>query len=170
MNSLSFPIFDKFNHLSLIESWFVSLNKIALRMPTAAVVAATVSLFCNGAIAQSAPLPPCAGPPIPAAGSVGDSLNQSIWMEAELPVGWYPPACTGWNAEATKVLLAAAGRFRMIGDSGVVVDRLARISTLTDIVYWSTSRAEWRALTGAAPGPPTRRESRERAPWAPPFI
>jgi Family of unknown function (DUF6675) len=107
---------------------------------------AIVSLSGINIFAQNAPLPPCAGPPNPAAGAVGDSLNQLVWMEDELPADWSPHVCTGWSAGPTKVLLAAAGRFRMAGDSAALVRRLTGISGLTDILYWSSSRGRWRKL------------------------
>ena len=97
-------------------------------------------------MAQDAPVPPCAGPPVPAAGAVGESLNQFVWTEGELPVEWAPPTCTGWKSGPTKVLLAAAGRFSMAGDSADLVRRLASVSSLTRVVYWSTSRGTWRNL------------------------
>ena len=109
-------------------------------------VIAIVSLSGINAFAQDAPVPPCAGPPDPAPGPVGDSLNQSVWMEDELPSDWSPSVCTGWSAGPTRVLLAAAGRFRMDGDSSTLVSRLTRISALTNIVYWSSSRGRWRNL------------------------
>lgn len=107
---------------------------------------AAVSLSGSNVFAQDGPVPPCAGPASPTAGTVGDSLNQLVWMEDQLPVDWSPPVCSGWSAGPTKVLLAAAGRFNMPGDSVALVRRLTSISTLTEMVYWSSSRGRWRNL------------------------
>jgi len=122
------------------------LYRNSLRSLTAFVLVATALFYGAKLFAQSAPSPPCAGPPNPTAGAVGDALNQLVWLEDELPVDWSPPACTGWRAGPTKVLLAAAGRFTMTGDSAALADRLTRISKLTEIVYWSSSRSKWRNL------------------------
>jgi dipeptidyl aminopeptidase/acylaminoacyl peptidase len=101
--------------------------------------------------------------PVPAAGGVGDALKQVVWMEDDAISAWSPPACTGWRAGPTKVLLAAAGRFAMAGDSEALVSRLARVSGLTDLVYWSTTRDKWRklfkqAVALAGPDRATRRD------------
>lgn len=95
-------------------------------------------------------MPPCAGTPYPVPGEVGALLNQLVWIEDEVPQEWTPPACTGWAAGPTKVLLAAAGRFRMAGDSATLAARLAAISRLETIVYWSSSRGRWRTLFSEA--------------------
>lgn len=117
---------------------------------TAIILVVTVSLSSGDVLAQSVPVPPCAGLPNPTAGAVGDSLNQLVWMEDELPADWSPPACTGWSAGPTKVLLAAAGRFRIAGDISMLAAQLTSISTMSDIVYWSSSRGKWRNLFKAA--------------------
>ena len=117
-----------------------------MRKPSAVVLAGVLSLSSAHLPAQSAPVPPCAGPPHPAAGAVGASLNQLVWIDDEVPAGWSPPACTGWAAGPTRALLAAAGRFEMAGDTAVLAGRLARISQLEDMIYWSASRGRWRNL------------------------
>lgn len=91
-------------------------------------------------------MPPCAGTPEPAAAAVGAALNQAVWIRDESPIRWSPPACTGWTAEPTAVLLAAAGRFAMEGDSAVLAERVGSIARLTQIIYWSSSRERWRPL------------------------
>lgn len=123
---------------------------------------ATALVLSNDAFAQNTPMPPCAGTPNPAPGAVGDALNQLVWMDGELPVDWSPPACTGWSAGPTKVLLAAAGRFRMAGDSAALARRLISISAMTDIVYWSSTRDKWRKLfeEAAALSAPDRQATR----------
>jgi hypothetical protein len=109
-------------------------------------LAAVLVLLTGSALAQTTPVPPCAGPPHPAPGGVGASLNQLVWMEDEVPEEWSPPACTGWTAGPTRVLLAAAGRFRMSDDSSAMAGRLAAVSGLEDLVYWSSTRGRWRTL------------------------
>lgn len=91
-------------------------------------------------------MPPCANSPYPVAGNVGAALNQLVWVDDDSLENWSPPACTGWTAGPTKALLAAAGRFRMSGDSATFASRLADISDMTDLVYWSATRDRWRNL------------------------
>ena len=122
------------------------LARKLLVMSEACVLLAICSSAGNNVLAQEEPVPPCEGSPAPAAGVSGQSLNQLVWTEDDLAAGWSPPMCTGWHSGPTKVLLAAAGRFTMAGDTAALADRLTSISTLTDIVYWSTSRGRWRSL------------------------
>jgi len=111
-----------------------------------AIVFATVVLTGGNALAQIVPVPPCAGEPVPVAGAVGDALEQLVWIEDELPEEWSPPPCTGWSDGPTTVLLAAAGRFTFVGDSDSLAARVVRISDMTNIVYWSSTRRIWRKL------------------------
>jgi len=115
-------------------------------LPTAFVLLAACSWPDRAALAQDVPVPPCAGMPYPAAGDIGASLNQLVWMDDDSLGHWSPPACTGWDAGPASALLAGAGRFRMAGDTDVLAGRLARVSDLTDMVYWSSTRSKWRNL------------------------
>lgn len=113
-------------------------------------------------LAQSMPVPPCAGDAVPVAGDVGSSLNQLVWVDDESMDDWVPPECTGWSAGPSKALLAAAGRFRMAGDTSMLADHLAKVSSMTDMLYWSHSRGKWRhlfkeAVALSAPDPDARR-------------
>jgi hypothetical protein len=125
------------------------LSRIPLWLSLAVSSIAAVS-FSGKVLAQRVPVPPCAGAAVPMAAAIGASLNQLVWMDDELPAEWSLPTCTGWNPGPSKVLLAAAGRFQMAGDSDVLAARLARISRLTDLVYWSSSRGRWRNLFAEA--------------------
>jgi hypothetical protein len=108
------------------------------------------------------PVPPCAGPPFPAAGDVGGALNQLVWIDDELAADWSPASCTEWTKGPARVLLAAAGRFAMSGDTDELVAILARISAMTEIVYWSSTRSRWRKLfkEAAALAEPDRQATR----------
>lgn len=92
------------------------------------------------------PAPPCAGKAHPAYAALGATLNQHVWMEGELPAAWSLPNCTGWKPGPTKVLLAAAGRFRVPGGVAALAERLTEFSNLTNVIYWSNSRETWRHL------------------------
>jgi len=108
-----------------------------------------VALPLDAAHAQSLPVPPCAGMPNPTAGDVGASLEQLVWVDDD-SLEWSPPACTGWADGPSKALLAAAGRFRMDGDTETIARHLARISGMVDLIYWSSTRSKWRKLFKAA--------------------
>jgi hypothetical protein len=128
---------------------FVTGEPLIKTVPCALTVivwSAAALLWSGNASAQRLPVPPCAGAPFPAAGDVGAALNQRVWIDDELAADWSPADCTGWTQGPTKVLLAAAGRFAMSGDTDEVVAILARISAMTEIVYWSSSRSRWRRL------------------------
>lgn len=124
-------------------------KSLEITLPAAALLA-IVCLSGRSALAQDAPVPPCAGPAVPSAGAAGESLNQLVLFDDEAASDWIPPACTGWVAGPTKVLLAAAGRFELAGDSAALASRLTQFSSLTEIVYWSSTRNRWRRLFEAA--------------------
>lgn len=119
---------------------------LSIRLLAGIGFAVAVSTIGDAALAQPSPVPPCQGQTYPAAGEIGDSLKQLVWIDEEVPADWAPPACTGWPAGPIRALLAGAGSFRMAGDTGALVAHLAEISRLRDIVYWSTSRKSWRPL------------------------
>lgn len=128
------------------------------------VIVAMVAVWMSRgvALAQEMPVPPCEGQPYPAAGVVGELLNQLVLIEEQVPEGWTPPECTGWSAGPTKALQATAGRFRMAGDTDALATHLARVSRMASIDYWSTTRARWRPLFDEAfaltqPDPNARR-------------
>lgn len=134
-----------------------------LRSLGVVVATVAVSMIRSDALAQDIPLPPCEGQPYPTAGAVGDLLNQLVLIDDEVPKGWMPPPCTGWSAGPTKALQAAAGRFRLAGDTDALATHLGRVSRMTSIVYWSTTRGRWRPLFDEAfalmrPDPNARRD------------
>jgi hypothetical protein len=115
---------------------------LALLMSTGPVVAQAPA----AAPQQALPVPPCAGQAVPAPSDLGALLNQSVWIEDQLPADWMPPACTGWTPGPTRVLLAGAGRFESAGGTEELASKLTRFSALTDLVYWSSTRDRWRPL------------------------
>lgn len=137
-------------------------KKHLLRGLAVIVAIVAVSMSRDDVLAQDLPVPPCEGQPYPAAGAVGDLLNQVVLIDEEVPEAWRPPHCTDWSAGPTKALQATAGRFRMAGDTDELAGHLARVSRMTGIVYWSTTREQWRPLFDEAfalarPDPNARR-------------
>lgn len=110
------------------------------------VCLASVAFPYRFALAQALPVPPCAGPPHPAASEVGESLNQLVWVDDSSLDDWSPPACLGWSPGPTRALLAAAGRFTLNGSTDQLANRIAQISATTGLIYWSSSRKRWRHL------------------------
>jgi hypothetical protein len=68
-----------------------------------------------------------------------------IWFGGDLG-DWAPPTCTGWSARPFTVLVEAFGDTALTGGPSAILARLARISDLTTILYWSTRRERWRDL------------------------
>jgi len=123
-------------------------------------IAAAAALLLGVASAGAAPLPRTdCGAAAPDAGAAQPHVG--IWFGDEL-ANWMPPQCTGWAAQPFTVLVETAGRTHLTGDADEILGRLARISDLTTIRYWSTTRDRWRALIPeaaalAAPDPAQRR-------------
>ena len=90
-----------------------------------------------------------------------------IWFGVDLGV-WAPPTCTGWLARPFTVLVEAIGKTVLKGGPSTILALLARISNLTTIRYWSTTRNQWRYLIPEAtalsgPDPAHRRADFDRA-------
>ena len=97
-----------------------------------------------------APVPPCAGPPVPAFPALGAPPAAMVWHEAELPGGWRPPPCLGQFVEAPALAAAIAARFRDAADASAIFSRFGAISQLTHIRYWSVTDHAWKNLVTRA--------------------
>ena len=104
---------------------------------------ALLATVFSGAMAQagSEPRLDCGAD---AAGSTQQATVE-IWFGVDLR-GWAPPPCTGWAARPFTVLIEATGETALTGGPYAILARLARISDLTTIRYWSTTRDRWRDL------------------------
>ena len=126
-----------------MRSLFVALLATVLS-GVAAHAAAEPRLDCGAAAAPS-PQHPTVG----------------IWFGDDL-AAWAPPACTGWPARPFTVLVEMNGETALTGGPTGILARLARVSDLTAIRYWSTTRSRWRELIPDAtalsgPNPAQRR-------------
>src|SRR5262249_7628225 len=63
---------------------------------------------------------------------------------------WQPPACTGWQGDDFRVLVAVAGRFRAAGDADALLARFGAVSRLAGLRYWSVSSARRHPLVTAS--------------------
>ncbi len=96
--------------------------------------------------ASGGPHAPCDGEAFPAFPKVDAAPEVRVWFGGDIEDGWTPAACTGWDERDFTVLVALAGRFH--DDSGIegFLARMAAISNLASMKYWSTTRKRWRDL------------------------
>lgn len=94
---------------------------------------------------------PCAGPPSPAYPPIGGPPTASVWSEAEITSrNWQPPGCLPWAAGRTRLVVALAGQFQSAASADQLAARLARMSALPSIRYWSTTDKAWKPLASQA--------------------
>lgn len=93
------------------------------------------------------PVPPCAGdgPTAPAFAPEGPVPAVSLWRAGELPAGWAPPACAGWEARDVEgaTVFALAGRFRHPGDADSLLVRVGALSKQTELRFWNAGKGRW---------------------------
>lgn len=114
------------------------------------------------AASRQAPMPPCSGPPNPAYAAQDAPLNVTVWTTSELSEPWTPPSCIGWTAKQVAIVVAAAGRFHHTGSTTLLLQRLAAVSDLATIRYWSVSRRQWHHLIDQAFALRTREQQSRR--------
>ncbi len=103
-----------------------------------------------GRALESGPCPPCAGDPSPYYAAVGGWPIVRVWAGSDLAVGWEPATCTGWRPSASRVVVAAAGRFEFGGEIEDLLARFAEVTDLTTIRYWSITDKRWEHLLSHA--------------------
>ena len=114
-------------------------------------LAALVGLVAGPAAATlPPPVPPCAGAPVPAYASLAAPPAVALWRDADLPAGWQPPACTGMRGAPPALYVALAARFEEPGGTAALLERMARISGLREVRYWSASRQRWQPMLNDA--------------------
>jgi len=86
-----------------------------------------------------------AGPPAPDYPPLGEPPAIRVWRDGEID-GWRPAVCAGFGSLDVNSVVATAGRFRIAGGIEALADRVARISALTNIRYFSVRREEWQPL------------------------
>jgi hypothetical protein len=99
-------------------------------------------ILCCEARPESGPQPPCGTEPFPLFSAVGDSPIVKVWDRLD----WTPPACTGWASTGPSTLVAVAGRFRHSSGVEGLRRRVGAISSLTGLLYWSTTNQRWQPL------------------------
>lgn len=91
------------------------------------------------------PVPPCAGAPSPDFPKLGEPPVIRVWRDGEIR-GWRPAECVGFGPLDTNTAIATAGRFRIAGGIDALADRVARVSALTTIRFYSVRDEEWQPL------------------------
>ena len=113
--------------------------------------------------AESAPQPPCGGPPFPPYPEVDGAPAVKVWDRSD----WTPPSCTSWSASASSTLVATAGRFHFtVGVEGLR-RRIGAISELAGMVYWSVTNQQWQPLIVAASALDGPSEDQRRKDFSP---
>jgi hypothetical protein len=88
------------------------------------------------------PQPPCATGTI-----VPPKIERiRVWRQGALAGIWVPPSCLHWAGGETAFLVEIAGQGQMDGTSETPLHRLAAVSDLLELRYWSFSRKSWRRL------------------------
>jgi hypothetical protein len=102
-------------------------------------------------------IPPCESPPVPAYAPAGQPPATDVWSASELTrLAWQAAPCLHWGASRTKLAAALAGEFPFAGSVDDLAARLAHISALKSVRYWSVSHQSWQPLVtdaGALDGP-----------------
>lgn len=113
-------------------------------------VSLVASVCTDAATAGDGPIPPCAETTVPTYPILGEPAAVRTWSFAGLSSGWTPPDCLEWGNRNFAVLVTVAGRFGPAASSKTLLQRLANVSRLKTIRYWSYSRKEWRHLLDEA--------------------
>ena len=96
------------------------------------------------------PVPPCAGAPVPAYGTVGAPPNIGVFHGTDLDNQWPLDGCAGLPARRPALLVAVAGRFAGSHDRDGLLARIGAISSRIATRYWSVTDRRWENLvTGA---------------------
>ena len=135
------------------------------RLPRLAAMAlfTTVLWWGNPIRAESGPQPPCGAEPLPPFPTLAASPTVRVWSASDLEPDWKPPACTGWGASDSPIIVAVAARFRFTAGTDGLRRRIGAVSETEGVLYWSVTQKSWRKLileAYAAAGP----DSNQRRP------
>jgi hypothetical protein len=100
----------------------------------------------GASIDELSPQPPCSMEPNPPYPDLEHSPSFKVWDRASLGREWKAPGCIGWTASGFATLVTTVARFRHSTGVEGLLSRVAAISRLTGIRYWSTTRQQWKPL------------------------
>jgi hypothetical protein len=103
--------------------------------------------FLCGIIALAAALaqPPCAPDPTPTYPSLDAPPAVKVVHDAK----WTPPPCTAWSTATSSTIVATAARFRA-ASADALRARIAAVSKLSGLLYWSTTAQHWQPMIVSA--------------------
>lgn len=131
-------------------------------MPTLTAVALTLL----SAIASAAePLLPCGENPSPRYPELGATPVTQVWGTRDS--GWVPPACTGWGELGYTTLVATTATVRLPDGREGLLRRIAAVSGLAGVRYWSVTHGRWQPLIVDAQALQGPSASEERADFTP---
>lgn len=73
------------------------------------------------------------------------SPKVQIWGAGTLPETWSAPPCAGWDLTKATTVILVLGSF-VAADAGEISDRIAKVSSLTGLRYWSSTDQRWETL------------------------
>jgi hypothetical protein len=144
----------------------MSVRWLVIAPVFACLTIATPAHAAEALAALPHPVPPCAGSPTPDYPQVGQPPIIRVWRDSEIR-GWKPAECAGLGALDANSVIATAGRFRFAGGIDAIAERVARISALTSIKYFSVREEGWQPLFNASfalKDGPTNKPSQARRP------
>lgn len=128
----------------------ISLGRAGLRISTGPIFLLVLLHAAVATAMTGAPVPPCAGTPVPYFSGFGAPPSAEVWHQDELPAAWRPPDCLGKFADAPALIVSVAARFRGTSDATVILSRFGAISQLTHVRYWSVTDHSWENLVTRA--------------------
>ena len=131
---------------------------------------ALMSIFIIQSVSPASatvPAPPCSDlePIVPAFAAIDEPPTILLETDKVLLNEWVPPDCLGWESRPTDLLVALAARSRA-DDIDALLARFARVSSLTEVDYWSITRQNWRRMFDAASALSEPKDSAIRADFA----
>ena len=106
-----------------------------------------ISVLASGAQAAGPQLS-CTMPAMAAYPAAEADPAIAIWHDGDMEKSmWQPPGCTGWSPSShSKLVIAVAASFHFDGPIDQLLNRVGRISALSNMLYWSTTDKKWRPL------------------------
>jgi hypothetical protein len=114
------------------------------------ILALAVALWPAAVHADRAPEPPCGRGVWPPPAALDAAPAVATALRGDGAARWQPPACSGWQGDDFRVLVAVAGRFRLAGDADALLARFGAVSRLVGMSTWSVSSARWQPLVTAS--------------------
>ncbi len=116
-----------------------------MTMPVWGVLIASMGLM-TAAPGPDGPVPPCGAPPVPAYAAPESEPAVRYWERKDVSRDWKFPSCVPWTGTGFASMVTVSARFRHLGGADALISRVAAISGLKGIRYWSKTHGEWRTF------------------------